>query len=63
MVDSEPVSINEALKKKVWLKDMTEELEAIDRNKTWELTVFVTPYFPKRILVIKSEIFHIFSFT
>ncbi|XP_058761033.1 uncharacterized protein LOC131634384 [Vicia villosa] len=36
MVDFESVSINEALKKKVWLKSMKEELEAIERNKTWE---------------------------
>ena len=38
LVDSEPVSVEEALKKKVWLKVMKEELEAIKRNKTWELT-------------------------
>src|SRR3954463_1547 len=38
LVDSEPVSIEEALKKKVWLNAMKEELEAIERNKTWKLT-------------------------
>ena len=34
LVDSEPVSVEEALKKKVWLKAMKEELGAIERNKT-----------------------------
>ncbi|XP_050909720.1 uncharacterized mitochondrial protein AtMg00820-like [Lathyrus oleraceus] len=38
LVDSEPISIEEALKKKVWLKIMNEELEAIEKNNTWELT-------------------------
>ena len=38
LVDSEPITTEEALKKKVWLKAMEEELEAIERNKTWELT-------------------------
>ncbi|XP_050878055.1 uncharacterized mitochondrial protein AtMg00820-like [Lathyrus oleraceus] len=38
LVDSEPVSAEEALKKKVWLKTMKEELVAIERNKTWKLT-------------------------
>ncbi|XP_050910033.1 uncharacterized mitochondrial protein AtMg00820-like [Lathyrus oleraceus] len=38
LVESELVSIEEALKKKVWMEDMKEELEAIERNKTSELT-------------------------
>ncbi|XP_050908473.1 uncharacterized protein LOC127122125 [Lathyrus oleraceus] len=38
LVDSEPVSTKEALRKKMWLKAMKEELEAIERNRTWELT-------------------------
>lgn len=38
MVEYEPASINEALKKKVWVNYMKEELEAIERNKTSELT-------------------------
>ena len=33
-VDSKPISIDEALKKKVWVKAMMEELEAIESNKT-----------------------------
>jgi hypothetical protein len=37
-VDSEPVSTEEALKQKVWLKDMKEELDAIERNKIWNPT-------------------------
>lgn len=39
MVDSEPVSINEAIKKKVWVNAMKEDIKAIERNKTWELTI------------------------
>ncbi|XP_050918789.1 uncharacterized mitochondrial protein AtMg00820-like [Lathyrus oleraceus] len=38
LVDSEPVSTEEALKQKVWLKAVKEELYAIERNKTWKLT-------------------------
>ncbi|XP_050889918.1 uncharacterized protein LOC127095246 [Lathyrus oleraceus] len=38
LVDSETVSVEEALKTKVWLKAMEEELNAIERHKTWELT-------------------------
>ena len=37
LVDSEPVSTEEALKKQVWLQAMKEELDAIERNKTWKL--------------------------
>ncbi|XP_050878745.1 uncharacterized mitochondrial protein AtMg00820-like [Lathyrus oleraceus] len=39
MVEYEPVSINTDLNKKAWVNSMKEELEAIERNKTWELTV------------------------
>ena len=39
MVEYEHVSFNEALKKKVWVNSMKEELKAIERNKTWELIV------------------------
>ena len=38
LVDSEPISTEEALKQKLWLKAMKEELDAIERNKTWKLT-------------------------
>src|SRR3954464_15637351 len=38
LLDSKPVGIEEALKKKVWLNAMKEELEAIERNKTSKLT-------------------------
>ena len=37
LVDSGPVSVEEALNKKVWMNAMKEELEAIERNKTWKL--------------------------
>lgn len=39
MVGSKPISIIEAFKKKVWVNSRKEELEAIERNKTWELNV------------------------
>lgn len=39
VVEYEPIIINEALKKKVWMKAMKEELEAAERNKIWELTI------------------------
>ena len=39
MMDSKPVSINKALKKKVWVNAMMKELEAIKRNMSWELIV------------------------
>lgn len=39
MVDFEPVNINEALKKNVWVNSMKEELEPIERSKTRELIV------------------------
>lgn len=39
MVDFEPVNINEALKKNLWVNDMKEKLEAIEINNTWEFTV------------------------
>lgn len=35
MMESEPISINEALKNKVWVNVIKEELEVIKRNKTW----------------------------
>ena len=38
LVDFGPVSTEEALKKKVWLNVMEEKLEAVERNKTWDLT-------------------------
>lgn len=37
VVEYEPVSTEEALKKKPWMKATKEELETIERNKTWEL--------------------------
>lgn len=38
LVDFEPVNTKEALKKKLLLKVMKEELEVIERNKSWKLT-------------------------
>lgn len=39
MVEFDHVSVNDALKKNVWVNTITEELEDIERNKTWELSV------------------------
>lgn len=39
MVDYEPVSINEALKMKVWVNVIKEEPEAIERNNIREFIV------------------------
>ena len=50
LVYDEPVSTEEVVKKKVWLKAMKEELETIERYKTWELTKF--PKHKKSITVI-----------
>ena len=38
MGKAEPVTFQEAIKKEVWLEAMREELKAIKRNKTWEMT-------------------------
>ncbi|XP_058775678.1 uncharacterized mitochondrial protein AtMg00820-like [Vicia villosa] len=40
-VDVEPNNIDEALKKKVWVKAKKEELKAVEENNTWELTVLL----------------------
>lgn len=37
MVDYKPVTINEAQKKKVCVSSTKEDLESIERNKTWKL--------------------------
>ena len=37
--DIESVSFDEAINSEVWRKAMTEEIESIERNKTWELVV------------------------
>lgn len=40
MVDAKPINVDEALKKKVWINSIKEEIEAIKINKTLELTAF-----------------------
>lgn len=37
LVDSKLISTEEDLKNKVWMKAMKEEIETIERNKTWKL--------------------------
>ena len=34
---SEPTNVDEALKRPEWVTSMKDELEALDRNETWEL--------------------------
>lgn len=38
LTDAENISFEEALKDKKWQEAMDEEIQAIERNKTWELT-------------------------
>lgn len=38
LADAEPLNFQDALKQKVWKDAMLEELRAIERNNTWELT-------------------------
>jgi hypothetical protein len=33
----DPVSFNEAAKEDVWIKEMDEEIDSIERNNTWDL--------------------------
>ena len=35
---SDPIYFEEAIKEKKWCKAMDEEIDAIERNETWELT-------------------------
>ncbi|KAK0587855.1 hypothetical protein LWI29_030041 [Acer saccharum] len=37
-VDADPISFEEASKEKKWRSAMNQEIDAIERNKTWELT-------------------------
>lgn len=46
-VDEEPVTYEEAVEKEVWKKAMDNEIEAMERNNTWELTLL--PKNAKRI--------------
>ena len=38
MGEAESATFQQAIKKEVWLEAMREELKAIKRNKTWEMT-------------------------
>jgi len=38
LVDAEIISFEEAVQDKKWQTAMDEEIKAIDRNNTWELT-------------------------
>jgi len=37
MADVEPISLDEAITKKVWKSAMEEELKCIEKNHTWEM--------------------------
>ena len=37
LTDEEPASFKSALKEKLWRRAMEEEIEAIEKNSTWEL--------------------------
>ena len=37
---SDPIYFEEVVKEKKWCKAMDEEIDAIERNETWELTDF-----------------------
>jgi len=39
MTDSDPITFKEAIKSKHWREAMMSEIEAIERNHTWELTI------------------------
>ena len=38
LVDADPISFQEAYKEEKWRIAMNQEIDAIERNKTWELT-------------------------
>lgn len=38
MLEIEPKNFDEEIKKKKWIHSMNEELDKIEKNKTWELT-------------------------
>jgi len=33
----DPINLDDVVKKEVWIEAMNEEIDAIERNKTWEL--------------------------
>ncbi|GAU25767.1 hypothetical protein TSUD_222240 [Trifolium subterraneum] len=37
LVDTEPLNVKSALKSKVWLEAMIDELKSIEKNKTWDM--------------------------
>ena len=37
LIDFEPRNVKDALKKESWIEAMNEEIEQIDKNKTWTL--------------------------
>ena len=37
-IDTEPMNFVEAKEQKEWIKSMNEEIYAIEKNNTWELT-------------------------
>lgn len=39
VTDNDPTMFEEAVKCKNWRKEMSSEIESIERNQTWELTM------------------------
>ena len=37
LADFEPRNVKDALKNEIWIEDMNEEIEKIEKNKTWTL--------------------------
>ena len=40
-IDCEPLSFEEATKNKKWRQAMEEEIDAVQRNETWELAILL----------------------
>lgn len=46
MIENDPVKFKEAVKDKVWREAMKNEIESIEKNKTWELTILPAGFTP-----------------
>jgi len=46
MIENDPVKFEEAVKDKVWREAMKNEIESIERNNTWELTILPAGFTP-----------------
>jgi len=58
MIDSDSVTLKDVVKSKHWREAMMSEMEAIERNHTWELTILpngVTPIGVKWVFKTKLD--------